>query len=104
VGNQVAARQAPRIVAPHRRRATVQVEPACAEARRAVRVAVHVAYPVPGHGLRVSAERPWLGGPALCLDAGLGPVAREALRRAGPRLARRTTKGQRGSRLERGLP
>jgi hypothetical protein len=68
----------------------VQVEPACEEVRRALRVAVHVPYPVPGGGLRVfaapislSRERPWADGPALCLPAGLGPVAREALRRAG---------------------
>jgi hypothetical protein len=71
----------------------VQVEPACAEARRALRVAVHVPHQVPGDRLRVfaapvslSREQPWLGGPALCLDAGLGPVAREALRRAGYRI------------------
>jgi hypothetical protein len=68
----------------------VQVEPACEEARRAVRVAVHIGCQVPAGGLRVfaapvslSGERPWLGGPALCLDAGLEPAVREALRRAG---------------------
>jgi hypothetical protein len=73
--------------------ATVQVEPACEEVRRALRTAVHVAHQVPGGGLRVfaapvclSRERPGADGPALCLPAGLGPVAREALRRAGCRI------------------
>jgi hypothetical protein len=73
--------------------ATVQVEPASEEVRRALRTAVHVAHQVPGGGLRVFAaplpvyrERPWADGPALCLPAGLGPVAREALRRAGCRI------------------
>ena len=73
--------------------ATVQVEPACEEVRRALRTAVHVPYQVPGGRLRVFAapvpvyrERPWADGPALCLPAGLGPVACEALRRAGRRI------------------
>ena len=109
--DQVAVGQGVRPVTLRRSGPLVWVEPACKEVRRALRTAVHVPYQLPGGRLRVfaapvplSRERPWADGPALCLPAGLGPVAREALRRAGPRLARRTTKGQRGSRLERGLP
>jgi hypothetical protein len=71
----------------------VWVEPACKEVRRTLRTAVHVAHQLPGGGLRVlaapvplSRERPGAGGPALCLDAGLEPVVREALRRAGCRV------------------
>jgi hypothetical protein len=71
----------------------VWVEPACKVVRRTLRTAVHVPYQVPGGRLRVfsapvplSRKQPWAGGPALCLPAGLGPVAREALRRAGRRV------------------
>jgi hypothetical protein len=74
----------------------VWVEPACEEVRRALRTAVHVPYQSPGGGLRVAAapvclsrERPGADGPALCLDAGLEPVVREALRRAGCRIENR---------------
>jgi hypothetical protein len=96
VPDEAVARQAPRTVTLRRFGATVQVEPACAEVRRALRAAVHVPYQVPGGGLRVqrlgSGRVPRLG----ITEADLRRFSREVKaaiasrrpkRRAGPSLA-----------------